>query len=79
MKDTETNKCYNRVIDGFLDPSKYNLQENKMTDGINLDGFTANRQAAATNNLDLNPTGQAPASAFPATDVSDQATAQGPK
>jgi hypothetical protein len=29
--------------------------------------------------LDLNPTGQAPASAFPATDVSDQASAQGPK
>jgi hypothetical protein len=50
-----------------------------MTDGINLDGFTANRQSGASNNLDLNPTGQAPASAFPATDVSDQASAQGPK
>ena len=25
IKDTETNKCYNRGMDGFLDPSKYNL------------------------------------------------------
>ena len=43
-----------------------------MTDGNNLDGFTANRQAGASNNLDLNPTGQAPAAAFPATDKSTQ-------
>jgi hypothetical protein len=43
-----------------------------MAEGINLDGFTANRQAGASNNLDLNPTGQAPAAAFPAADKSSQ-------
>jgi hypothetical protein len=42
-----------------------------MTDGINLTGFNE-LQAAGTNNLDLNPTGQAPDSAFPAQDVSAQ-------
>ena len=45
-----------------------------MTDGINLTGFNE-LQAAGTNNLDLNPTGQAPASAFPASDVSAQGNA----
>ena len=49
-----------------------------MTDGINLTGF-GETKPGATNNLDLNPTGQAPAAAFPATDVSQQASAQGPK
>jgi hypothetical protein len=49
-----------------------------MTDGLNLTGFNETK-AGATNNLDLNPTGQAPASAFPAQDVSNQASAQGPK
>jgi hypothetical protein len=47
-------------------------------DGINLTGFN-DTKAGATNNLDLNPTGQAPAAAFPASDVSNQASAQGPK
>jgi hypothetical protein len=45
-----------------------------MTDGINLTGFNE-LQAAGTNNLDLNPTGQAPASAFPAADMSTQGNA----
>jgi hypothetical protein len=49
-----------------------------MTDGINLTGFNETKPAD-TNNLDLNPTGQEPAAAFPASDVSNQATAQGPK
>ena len=43
-----------------------------MTDGKDLNGFTANRQSGASTNLDLNPTGQAPAAAFPATDKSSQ-------
>jgi hypothetical protein len=47
-------------------------------DGMNLTGFN-DTKAPATNNLDLNPTGQAPAAAFPASDVSNQASAQGPK
>jgi hypothetical protein len=47
-------------------------------DGINLTGFN-DTKAVPTNNLDLNPTGQAPAAAFPASDVSNQASAQGPK
>jgi hypothetical protein len=42
-----------------------------MTDGINLTGFNETKPGA-TNNLDLNPTGQEPASAFPATDKSSQ-------
>jgi hypothetical protein len=45
-----------------------------MTDGINLTGFNEVNNGA-TNNLDLNPTGQAPASAFPASDVSTQGKA----
>ena len=49
-----------------------------MADGLELKGFN-DTKAGATNNLDLNPTGQAPASAFPAKDVSNQSTAQGPK
>jgi hypothetical protein len=42
-----------------------------MTDGMNLTGFNET-QAGATNNLDLNPTGQTPAAAFPAADMSQQ-------
>jgi hypothetical protein len=42
-----------------------------MTDGMNLTGFNETKPGA-TNNLDLNPTGQAPASAFPSTDKSSQ-------
>jgi len=42
-----------------------------MSDGMNLTGFNETKPGA-TNNLDLNPTGQAPASAFPSTDKSTQ-------
>lgn len=42
-----------------------------MTNGIDLTGFNE-LQAGASNNLDLNPTGQAPAAAFPAEDKSTQ-------
>jgi len=42
-----------------------------MTDGINLTGFNETKPGA-TNNLDLNPTGTQPASAFPSTDKSSQ-------
>ena len=42
-----------------------------MSDGLNLTGFNETKPGA-TNNLDLNPTGQAPASAFAATDKSTQ-------
>jgi hypothetical protein len=42
-----------------------------MTNGNDLTGFNE-LQAGASNNLDLNPTGQAPASATPATDKSTQ-------
>jgi hypothetical protein len=45
-----------------------------MTDGINLTGFNE-LQSGASNNLDLNPTGQAPAAAFPAMDMSTQGNA----
>lgn len=45
-----------------------------MTDGINLTGFNEVK-GGATNNLDLNPTGQSPASAFSASDVSTQGNA----
>ena len=45
-----------------------------MTNGIDLTGFNE-LQSGASNNLDLNPTGQAPASAFPASDVSTQGNA----
>ena len=50
-----------------------------MTDGINLTGFNETGEQSGSNNLDLNPTGQAPAAAYQATDVSQQASAQGPK
>jgi hypothetical protein len=49
-----------------------------MTNGNDLTGFNETKPVD-TNNLDLNPTGQAPAAAFPASDVSNQASAQGPK
>jgi hypothetical protein len=49
-----------------------------MTDGLNLTGFNETKPGA-TNSLDLNPTGQDAAAAYPATDVSQQASAQGPK
>jgi hypothetical protein len=42
-----------------------------MTNGIDTTGFNETK-AGNTNNLDLNPTGQAPAAAFPATDKSTQ-------
>lgn len=42
-----------------------------MTNGNDLTGFN-DLQAGASNNLDLNPTGQAPAAAFPAEDKSTQ-------
>ena len=42
-----------------------------MTNGIDTTGFNE-LQAGASNSLDLNPTGQAPAAAFPATDKSTQ-------
>jgi hypothetical protein len=42
-----------------------------MTNGIDLTGFNE-LQGGDSNNLDLNPTGQAPAAAFPAEDKSSQ-------
>ena len=42
-----------------------------MTNGNDLTGFNETK-LGDTNNLDLNPTGQAPAAAFPATDKSSQ-------
>ena len=45
-----------------------------MTDGINLTGFNETKPGA-TNSLDLNPTGAAPTSAFPASDMSTQGNA----
>lgn len=42
-----------------------------MTNGNDLTGFNE-LQAGSSNNLDLNPTGQAPAAAFPAEDKSTQ-------
>ena len=66
------------MIDGFLDPSKYNLQEIKMTDGINLDGFTAPK-VEAPGSWNGEQYAADPAAAFPASDVSNQASAQGPK
>ena len=59
-------------MDGFLDPSKYNLQENKMTtEGINLDGFTASKVEAAST-WPVESYTEAPAAAFPAADKSSQ-------
>lgn len=45
-----------------------------MANGIFESGFD-NTAPAGQNNLDLNPTGQAPAAAFPASDVSSQGNA----
>jgi hypothetical protein len=50
-----------------------------MTNGLNLTGFNETGEQSGSNNLDLNPTGQDLAAAYPATDVSQQASAQGPK
>ena len=59
-------------MSGILVPLKYiTYRSNTMTNGNDLTGFNE-LQAGASNNLDLNPTGQAPASAFPATDKSTQ-------
>ena len=46
-----------------------------MSDGNNLTGFNETGEQSGSNTLDLNPTGQAPASAFPASDVSAQGNA----
>mgnify|MGYP000048937997 FL=1 len=45
-----------------------------MTNGLDLTGFNETKPGA-TNSLDLNPTGQTPAAAFPAEDVSTQGAA----
>lgn len=63
-------------MDGFLEPSKLKTyRRNKMTDGINLDGFTANRREAGTNGI--NASGQySPATgSFPA--AQDKSTQDG--
>lgn len=49
-----------------------------MTDGLNFDGFTANRKPAATHNIGEQYAAD-PKPAIPAKDVSNQSTAQGPK
>ena len=46
-----------------------------MTNGINLTGFNETGEQSGSNSLDLNPTGQAPAAAFPAQDKSSQGPA----
>ena len=46
-----------------------------MTNGIELTGFNETGEQSGSNTLDLNPTGQAPAAAFPAEDVSSQGAA----
>lgn len=46
-----------------------------MTDGINLTGFNETGEQSGSNNLDLNPTGQSPAAAFAAKDMSTQGNA----
>ena len=43
-----------------------------MSDVLNLTVFNETGDQSGSNNLDLNPTGQAPAAAFPATDKSTQ-------
>lgn len=48
-----------------------------MSDGINMTGFN-DTKAPATNNIDAKYAPN-PDSAFPAKDVSNQSTAQGPK
>jgi hypothetical protein len=45
-----------------------------MTDGLNLDGFTANRKPAGQNTIDAGYAAN-PGSAFPASDVSTQGNA----
>ena len=49
-----------------------------MTDGLNLTGFN-DVKPAQTNNVNPEQYASAPNAAFPATDVSNQASAQGPK
>ena len=49
-----------------------------MSDGINLTGFNQTGEQSGSNNIDAKYAPN-PASAFPAKDVSNQATAQGPK
>jgi hypothetical protein len=49
-----------------------------MADGINLDGFTGPKVEAPATWATESYT-EAPAAAFPAADVSNQASAQGPK
>lgn len=46
-----------------------------MTDGINLDGFTANRKPAGTNNIAPEQYAADPSAAFPAEDKSTQGPA----
>lgn len=47
-------------------------------DGINLTGFNQTGEQSGSNNIDAKYAPN-PASAFPAKDVSNQPTAQGPK
>jgi hypothetical protein len=66
-------------MDGFLEPSKLQTyRRSKMTDGLNLTGFN-DVKPAQTNNVTPEQYASAPNAAFPATDVSNQASAQGPK
>jgi len=46
-----------------------------MTNGINLTGFNETGEQSGSNTIDSNPTGQQPASAFPAEDKSTQGPA----
>ena len=51
-----------------------------MTDGLNLDGFTANRKPAGTNDINASGAYSPATGSFPAaSDVSNQSSAQGPK
>lgn len=61
-------------MDGFLDPSKLTLQEKKMAEGINLDGFTGPKvnDAPVWNGEQY---AADPAAAFPAEDKSTQGPA----
>jgi hypothetical protein len=49
-----------------------------MSDGINTTGFNQTGEQSGSNNIDAKYSPN-PKSAFPAKDVSNQATAQGPK
>ena len=49
-----------------------------MTNGIDLTGFNETGEQSGSNDLNLHLS-DAPAAAFPASDVSNQASAQGPK